>query len=110
MNFLHSNKTKKISASFFMSLFVFVLAVKTLHSHEFSYSNYNNNSKQTTTVTPNFSCSICEFQLAKDSDTETAVINLTTPCVLLHTYYHFKTGIIAFAEKDFSVRGPPVMA
>ena len=92
-----------------MALFVFVLAIKALHVHDFS-GQKNNGTHQPVNIGANSFCSICEFQLAKDVDTEITVINLATPLTFLHTYYHFKINSPAPLEKDVPVRGPPSLA
>ncbi len=90
MNFLRSTYFKKTSAVIFISLFVFVHVVKALHTHEISivYSQQSCN-KSDATVKADFSCSICDFQIAKDSDASTSNIQFITPerCIVLFSTY-----------------------
>ena len=109
MTFLRSNTIKKISASLFMTLFVFVLAVKALHVHDLSCQK-TDNTHQHLNIGANFFCNICEFQLAKDIDAEITVIDLASPLIFLHSYYQFKTSSPVSFENDLPVRGPPSVA
>lgn len=110
MNFLRSNNLKKISASVFMALFVFVHAVKTFHTHEYLFSNKANTNSKQTNVASNFYCAICDFQLAKDSDAEVSSIHVSTPVTFISFYYHYAVTNVITTPKELSVRGPPVVA
>ena len=110
MKFLRGNNLKRISATIFMALFIFVHAVKTFHTHEYSISTQTNNDPKQTNVASNFYCAICDFQLAKDSDAEVASIHVSPPVTFISFYYHYSAADVTTTSKEFSVRGPPSLA
>jgi hypothetical protein len=78
MNFLRSSYLKKSAAVIFLSLFVFTHAIKALHTHEICLASASMLNKNATTVKTDFSCSICDFQIAKDSDAVISDIQIAT--------------------------------
>ena len=69
MYLLHTSYLKKTGAMLFLVLFVFVHAIKALHTHEISAASSHYHIDNTAAdIKVNFFCSICDFQIAKDSD------------------------------------------
>ena len=89
MNFLRTSYFKKAGAFSFILLFVFIHAVKALHTHEISLASANAITKNATAVKADFSCTICDFQIAKDSDAIISDPQITAPqhcTTFLYTY------------------------
>jgi hypothetical protein len=79
MNFMRTSYCKKAGAFSFILLFVFIHTVKALHTHEVSLASAHAIIKNATTVKADFSCTICDFQMAKDSDAIISDVEITTP-------------------------------
>ena len=111
MIFLRSNKIQQVGATFLLLLFVFINAVKIFHTHNFPYAAQTEKSnKNTAVVHENYFCAICEFQLAKDSDTEVAAISISTPLRFIVSFYNYTLSELSNFSITSSVRGPPVIA
>ena len=110
MNFLHTSYFKKISTSVLLVLFIFIHAVKAFHTHNFSYSHQSGLNKNAATVHTSFSCVICDFQIAKDSDAEVAIIDIAAPFKLITAFYNYTLPQLYNFSATSSVRGaPPVV-
>ena len=107
MNFLRNKKIQTFSASFLIAVFVFINAVKALHTHDFSYTFSNSNTKNANVVKAGFECAICDFQIAKDSDTESATLTISTPLHFITAYYNYTSSQLYNFSLTSSVRGPP---
>jgi hypothetical protein len=110
MNFLRSAYCKKVSAVIFITLFVFIHTVKALHTHDLSPSAFNTTTQKNDAVLKaNFFCSICDFQIAKDSDAVTYSINIVSPVHFINVVYNY----ILPAGNSFAVASsgldPPFM-
>lgn len=79
MNLLRASYFRKTGAMLFLALFVFVHAIKALHTHEISLASSHFHGDTTTDLKAGFFCSICDFQLAKDSDAITGNAELVIP-------------------------------
>ena len=108
MYFLRNNKIQKLSTTFLLCLFVLINAVKIFHTHDFPYSTQiEKSNKNATVVKAAFFCAICDFQIAKDSDAETASIIISAP-ERDSTGFNDYISSVAFAFNiTSSVRGPP---
>ncbi|HEY2725767.1 MAG TPA: hypothetical protein VGI61_01225 [Parafilimonas sp.] len=105
---MRDNKLKKLSALFLLSVLVFINAVKTFHTHNFSYLiQAEQANKNATAVKANFFCAICDFQFAKDSDAEVALINISAPIHFIISYYNYTLPQLYNFSVTSSVRGPP---
>jgi SNF family Na+-dependent transporter len=108
MNFLRTSNFKRTSASVLLVLFTFIHAVKAFHTHDFSYlAKEQNSNKNAATVNAAFSCAICNFQIAKHSDAEVAVINISAPLHYITTFYNYALPLLTSFAITSSVRGPP---
>ncbi len=108
MNFLRNNKVHKLSTAFLLVVFVFINVVKTFHSHTFSYSDQTQNSnKNFAAIKAAFSCAICDFQIAKDSDAEVATLYISSPVKVVNGHYYYITKHLLSFSILHSVRGPP---
>jgi len=109
VKFLRDLYFKKLVAIILLALFVFTYAVKAFHTHEFSFASANNiSNKNATNVKADFYCIICDFQIAKDSDTEIAALNISTPVLFITTYYNYALQSLKSLSVVSSVRGPPL--
>src|SRR5690349_13890890 len=108
MNFLRASYFKKISASILLVLFIFIHAAKAFHTHDFSLDQSALNKH--TTVHTSFFCAICNFQIAKDSDAEVAMINISAPLKFIISFYNYTLPELSNFFVTTSVRGPPVVA
>lgn len=108
MNFLRNHKIQKCCASFLLAVLVFINAVKAFHTHDFPYSAQTEKSnKNSTNVSTAFYCAICDFQFAKDSDTEVTRLQVLSPVKIVQRYYDYIPGnVISFSVLSSS-RGPP---
>jgi hypothetical protein len=109
MNLLYNNKIQKLSATLLLFVLVFINTVKTFHTHDFLYSTQTKNlNKDAATVKTVFSCVICDFQIAKDSDAQVALINIATPINYITAFYTYTLPSLSSFAVISSVRGPPV--
>ena len=108
MDFLRNNKIQKLSTSLLLVVLVFINAVKTFHTHDFSYSAKTENlNRNATVIKAIFSCAICDFQFAKDSDAEVATLHILSPIQIVNNYYHYISNKLISFSLLSSVRGPP---
>lgn len=110
MNFLRTSYFRKTVAVIFLLLFVFIHAVKALHTHDFTIAPANSTNKNATAVKADFYCAICEFQLAKDCDTEIPVLTLSAPVHFVQVYYNYSISSTDAPPVTSVVRGPPAIA
>ena len=90
-------------------MLVFINAVKNFHTHNSSYSAKTERlNKNAAAVKANFFCAICDFQFAKDSDAEVALINISAPVYFIVSYYNYTLPQLYNFSVTFSVRGSPV--
>jgi hypothetical protein len=107
MNFLRTSYCRKTVAVTFLLLFVFIYAVKALHTHDLtSISSF----AKSTAVKADFYCAICDFQLAKDCDTEIPVLIFSAPVQFVQVYYNYTISFNEVLPVTSAVRGPPVIA
>ncbi len=107
MNFMRKKWIQKTSAYFLLTLFVFIHAVKILHTHDYSYTFYNTENKNAAILKAGFTCAICDFQIAKDSDAEYATLNISTPLHFITAYYNYTSLQLHAFSISSSIRGPP---
>ncbi|MFZ1798847.1 MAG: hypothetical protein WAU24_03200 [Chitinophagaceae bacterium] len=107
MNFLRRFYIKKISASLLIALIFFIQVVKTFHTHPVYLQQADFHSKTTPVVHQNYTCPICDFQIAKDSDTEVASIEISCPVHFIATTYYYALPILQSVSASFIARGPP---
>lgn len=108
MNFLRDNKVKKLGACLLLTVFIFINAVKTFHTHAFVYADQQENSnKNTTALKAYFFCSICEFQFSKDGDAEVAAMDIARPMHLVTVFHDPIPSALSSFVSATSVRGPP---
>jgi hypothetical protein len=108
MNFLRDNKIQKLSACFLLTVFIFINAVKTFHTHALTYSAHQENSnRDTTAFKAYFFCTICDFQFSRDSDAEVAAIPITTPVYAVASFHTYILPTVTSFISTSSVRGPP---
>jgi hypothetical protein len=107
MNFLRTSYFKQTVAVIFLSLFVFIHAVKALHTHDLSITSA---SDKTTALKADFYCAICDFQLAKDFDIEIPALTFFTPVHFIQVYYNYTISAHAAFPVTSVVRGPPAIA
>ena len=105
MNFMRLKWIQKTSASFLLSLFLLIHAVKTFHTHD-SYTS-NTSTKAASIVKAGFFCAICDFQIAKDSDATHSIINITSPVSVISVCYNHQVTQLHTFSITSSVRGPP---
>ena len=111
MNFLHNNKLQKISASFLLAVMMFITTVKTFHSHDLSaYVKAEKSNTNPIAVKAVFSCAICDFQFAKDSDAQVFTLNIAAPVHYINNIYGYTLPPLFSFSVISSVRGPPVFA
>jgi hypothetical protein len=108
MKFLHALYFKKTVAVIFLALFVFIYAVKALHTHE-AVSTTGASSKSTA-LKADFYCAICDFQLAKDCDTEIPAFTFSTPIHFVQSYFSYTVSSHDALPVTSVVRGPPAIA
>ena len=106
MIFLRTTYFRKTVAIIFLLLFVFIHAVKALHTHDITLTA-NSTSKNSTAIKADFYCAICDFQLAKDCDTEVPVITFSTPVQFIQVYYNYTVSSHDAITVATVVRGPP---
>jgi hypothetical protein len=108
MNFLRHNKIQKLSSCLLLSVFIFINAVKTFHTHALNYAAQQENSnKDATAFKAYFFCAICDFQFSKDSDAEVAAISVATPVHVVASFHAYILPILNSFVSTSSVRGPP---
>ena len=108
MKFLRNKWIQKISAAVLLALFIFIHVVKTFHTHEYSTALLSKpTGKNACVLKTNFSCPICDFQLAKDGDTHISVLQIVCPVSFISSYYHYELPQSISFSIVFSVRGPP---
>jgi hypothetical protein len=106
MNFLRTTYFKKTVSVVFLLLFVFIYSVKALHTHDLS----TNITSKTTALKADFYCAICDFQLAKDCDTEIPAFTFSTPIHFVLSYFSYTLSSHDALPVTSAVRGPPVIA
>jgi len=108
MNFLRKPWIQKITATIFVALLVFIHAAKAFHTHNPVYAAQNDGfSKATALLRTNFTCAICDFQLAKDADVTVSLPQFQLPVSLIEAnHYYIPQQPISFSIAS-SVRGPP---
>lgn len=111
MNLLRNNKLQKLSTIFLLCLLVFINAVKIFHKHDFSYSTKTEKSnKDTKIIKAAFSCSICDFQLAKDSDAAISSFNIEAPVDFISVHYNYILPVATSFAIASDNKGPPSIA
>jgi len=111
MNFLRASYLKKTAASLFMLLFVFVHAVKALHTHENIAALANNTAgKNADWFKADYTCNICDFQIAKDSDAVIECIKISAPESFLNYYYNYIISSFDSIPVVSSGTDPPAFA
>jgi hypothetical protein len=107
MNFLCTSYFRKTVAVTFLSLFIFIHAVKALHTHDLTSTS---SSAKSTAVKADFYCAICDFQLAKDCDSEIPVLAFSAPVQIVQVYYNYTISFHEASPVTSVVRGPPAIA
>lgn len=108
MNFFRAVCLKRTSAIFLLLLFVFTHALKAFHSHEFYYTPVKNPAnKNTAALKADFSCTICDFQIAKDCDSEKFPVHISARVHVIISVDYCNSGLTNSFQGIHSVRGPP---
>ena len=111
MNLLRNNKLQKLSTTFMLALLLFINAIKVFHTHDFSNSagieKLNKNAK---IIKAAFSCSICDFQIAKDCDAATTTLQLQPDQQSIHCFYHYVLPAYNSIIATSSGTDPPIAA
>lgn len=110
MNFLRTSYFKKAGASIFILLLVFIHAVKALHTHEISVISANVITKNATAVKADFSCNICDFQIAKDSDAIVSDVQIAAPEHCTTLFYLYILPVVNSNIVTTSGTDPPLFA
>lgn len=108
MNFLHHRWIQKTSTLFLLVLFIFIHAVKTFHTHDFAYASSSNNDKNACIIKASFACSICDFQIAKDSDAITQFVQVASPLHFVVRFYAYTFSSFNSFLKVSSGTDPPL--
>jgi hypothetical protein len=110
MNFLRLPYFKKSAAVIFLSLFVFTHSIKALHTHGICLASANMLNKNATAVKTDFSCTICDFQIAKDSDAVISDIQIATPQHSTTVFYSYSLPAYNAFVVNASGTDPPSFA
>ena len=111
MSLLRASYFKKTSAIVFLTLLGLVHAVKALHTHEISLAcHHHQPDNSDADVKADFSCSICDFQLAKDSDAVISKIEIITPEHRITAFYHYFLPVYNSIVESSSGTDPPSFA
>lgn len=111
MNFLHASYFKKTSAILFLTLFVMVHAVKALHTHEIALAcHHHQPDNSDADVKADFSCSICDFHLAQDSDAVVSGGDIIVPEYGITSFYHYFLPVYNSTVESSSGTDPPLFA
>ncbi|MFT4153300.1 hypothetical protein [Parafilimonas sp.] len=111
MNFLRASYFRKAGAILFIALFAFVHAVKALHTHEISLAcHHHQTDNSDADVKAYFSCSICDFQLAKDSDGAVSCFEIAPPLHNIHIYHTYTLPAYTTVVATASGTDPPSFA
>lgn len=109
MNFLRTAYFKKITAAFFLLLFFCTHIVKALHTHEIASTVLNTSTeKNTASVKAAFTCNICDFKIAKDSDAITQFVQATSPLHFVVRFYAYNFSSFNSFLKVSSGTDPPL--
>ncbi len=108
MSFLRAIHLKKAGAVFLVVLFVFTHALKAFHTHEFYCPPVKNlANKNTAALKADFSCIICDFQIAADCDSEKLLVDISAPVYTTINKEYYNPGLVNSSPGIYSVRGPP---
>jgi len=111
MKFLRTWYIKQFSAMLFIALIVFVYAVKAFHTHDISSSNTASKpGKIAHTVKAKFSCAICDFHLAKDTDIPISGFSIACPLAFISLCYNYVSPVTNSVVLVSGIRGPPAFA
>ncbi len=114
LHLLFMNKRKaillqRLAAGFFLALFLFIHVAKAAHQHESvpSFAKYVAGSIK---VSQTSDCSICEYQLTKDSFHfhEFPQVNVIKQILSSYSFYH--TSFVTSIGSTSSGRGPPAFS
>lgn len=111
MNLLRASYFRKTGAILFFALFVFVHAIKALHTHEISLipSHYHGDSTNAD-IKADFSCSICDFQIAKDSDALISNVEFSIFARCISVVYNYILPVYNYTVTNSSGTDPPSFA
>lgn len=105
---LQNNTIKTVTASFLAALLVGINVLKIVHKHSHPYEKESNSiSINVASVNAYFSCDICNFQIAKDSDANIATWQISEPIYYTSFVDDFTIKIPGNKSIAFNVRGPP---
>ncbi len=110
MNFFRRIYIKKISATALLALIFFIQVVKTFHTHPLYFQQTDLHSKNIPLIHENFSCAICDFQIAKDSDAVVAHVEITCPVHIISTSWYYALPFVQSTSATFIARGPSSFA
>lgn len=90
---------------------MFINAVKVFHTHDYLSSwQIEKLSKKAQTVKAAFSCSICNFQLVKDSDAAINSFALEAPLLFISVNYNYLLPVTTSFAIASDNKGPPSVA
>lgn len=108
MNLLRASYFRKTGAMLLLALFVFVHAIKALHTHEISLASSHFHGDDTATdVKAGFFCTICDFQIANDSDAVISTAELVIPVQRIPLLNIYISPVYSFAVTVSSGTDPP---
>lgn len=110
MNFLRTAYYRKAGALALIALLVCIHLIKAMHTHDISSCVFHSLDKNATAVKANFSCAICDFQVAKDSDAVVAEISIAPPVFFICSYFNYTLPQANSFAVVFDGRGPPSIA
>jgi hypothetical protein len=110
VKFLRSVYCRKTAALAFIALLVCIHVAKAAHTHDLSSYACNAPGKNTTAVKASFSCAICDFQVAKDSDAMVSDISIAAPVCFITLFYNYSLPVASAFAVVFCGRGPPALA
>lgn len=110
MQLLHTSYLRKASAFFFVLLFIVPHAVKVSHTHALCLSTPHSLSQEATMVKAGFSCTICQFQLAEDTDMVEYATRMAAPNVYAVLFVRHISSSYTALQPAASGTDPPRFA
>ncbi len=109
MYFLRQQHIQKTCAAFLLTLIFFIQVVKTFHTHPAFLQQADYHSKNIPVVHENFTCPICDFQIAKDCDAFVASVEISSPFHFISISFNYTFPNLQVVSTEFIARGPPAL-
>ena len=107
MGLFHNIAFRKVLASLLLALFTFIYVEKIFHVHDKAAVISAYTGVEIKSVNNN--CAICDFQLAKDSETPVQISTTSSFIVLQKKFAAFSSFYFFPAFSNTYNRGPPVV-